>query len=181
MPPRIPPVADPDHEQRKLLAKTLITPDGRPLNLFATLAHRPQLLRRVNALGGYFMAHSALAFREREIVILRTGARARSAYEVAQHRRLGASAGLSEREIDALVDLQTEHPWSVDDQALVDLVDELVDSDTVSDEAWQALTGRYDDLQRLELLVLAGFYRMLAGLLNGIGVEIENSVSEETA
>jgi alkylhydroperoxidase family enzyme len=174
---RIPPVSQPDEEQRELLAKTLPTPDGRPLNLFATLAHRPRLLRRVNALGGYFMAHSAIGAREREIVILRVGSRAASEYEIAQHRRLGEEAGLSPPEIDALLDQDAQHAWSRDDQALVDLVDELTGTGTVSDEVWDALGARYDEFERMELLVLAGFYRMLAGLLNGLRVEVEDGGS----
>ena len=50
MAPRIPPVEAPDEEQQELLAKTLMGPDGEPLNVFKTLAHRPRLLRRVNNL-----------------------------------------------------------------------------------------------------------------------------------
>lgn len=64
MPPRIQPVEDPDAEQSALLAKTLAGPDGQPLNIFRILVHRPELMKRVNALGGYFMAHGGIQVRE---------------------------------------------------------------------------------------------------------------------
>jgi 4-carboxymuconolactone decarboxylase len=178
MAPRIDPVERPDGDQRELLAKTLPGPDGAPLNIFRTLAHRPQLLRRVNALGGYFMLHGDLEARDRELVILRTAAHARSAYEIGQHRWLGARAGLSSAEIEAALDPAAGHPWSSEDRALLAFTDELAATDTVSDAAWDALADRLDDLQRAELLVLAGFYRMLAGVLNGLGVELDPAVEQ---
>jgi 4-carboxymuconolactone decarboxylase len=179
MAPRIPPVREPDDEQRELLAKTLHGPDGEPLNVFRTLAHRPQLLRRVNALGGYFMVDGALELRDRELAILRTAGHAHSAYEAGQHRWLGARAGLSREEIEAALDPGTRHVWSADDAALFGFVDELATRDTVSDAAWDALGARLDAHQRAELLVLVGFYRMLAGVLNGLGVELDAAVADE--
>jgi 4-carboxymuconolactone decarboxylase len=173
MAPRILPLEHPDEEQRALLDKALPGPNGKPLNVFLTLAHRPELLRRVNALGGYFMVHGAIAPRERELVILRTAAHARSEYEIGQHRRIGAEAGLSAAEIEAVLDPASGHGWPQPDGALLAFVDELVETGTVSDAAWESLAGEYDDLQRVELLTLIGFYRMLAGVLHGLGVELE--------
>jgi alkylhydroperoxidase family enzyme len=175
--PRIPPVEQPDDEQQELLAKTLMGPDGRPLNVFKTLAHRPRLLRRVNALGGYFMAHGAIPMRERELVILRVAARAGSDYEIGQHRWIAAKAGLTATEIDAAVDPAREQPFTGDELALLALADELAATDTISDALWERLGHRWSDDERLELLVLAGFYRLLAGVLNGAGVELDDAVT----
>jgi alkylhydroperoxidase family enzyme len=175
MTPRIAPVDDPSPEQAEALAKTLLGPDGRPLNIFATLAHVPQLMRRVNALGGYFMVHGGIGARDREIAILRTAAHADSAYELVQHRQIGARAGLAPEEIAAIVDLgDSGSALAPAEVALIAFVDELVRTGTVSDEAWTGVGGRLDELQRLELLLMVGFYRMLAGFLNGVGVEIES-------
>jgi 4-carboxymuconolactone decarboxylase len=175
--PRIPPVEEPDEEQEELLAKTLMGPDGQPLNVFKTLAHRPRLLRRVNALGGYFMAHGAIPMRERELVILRVAARAGSGYEIGQHRWIAAKAGLTAEEIDAAADPAREQPFTDDELALLALADELAATDTISDALWERLGNRWSDDERLELLVLAGFYRLLAGVLNGAGVELDDAVT----
>ena len=170
--PRIAPVEEPDDAQREALAKTLMGVDGRPMNVFKTLAHRPKLLRRVNSLGGYFVVHGSIPVREREIVILRTAARAGSAYELAHHRRLAAEAGLSADAVRAAEDPAAEHAWSSEDRALLDLVEDLVADDSVSDATWDALAP-FGDEGRLELLVLVGHYRLLAGVLNAIRVEID--------
>jgi alkylhydroperoxidase family enzyme len=165
--PRILPVDAPDDEQRELLAKTLIGPDGRPLNVFSTLARHPRLLRRVNALGGLFMAHGSLTERERELVVLRTAVRSGSDYEWAQHVPIARRSGLSAEEIDAI------RGADAGADPVVRAVDELHDDGEVGDATWHALAQRYDDNQLLELLFLIGFYRMLAGYLRSVRVAFE--------
>lgn len=172
-PTRIPPIEQPDEVQREALAKTLHGRDGLPLNIFKTLAYRPKLLLRVNSLAGYFPVHGSIPVREREIVILRTAARAHSAYELAHHRRFAAEAGLLQDEIEAAIDPRSTHEWSPGDRALLRLTDELIDEEGLADETWEALADRWGDGGRLELLVLVGLYRMLAGVLNAVRVEVD--------
>ncbi|MGE2832560.1 carboxymuconolactone decarboxylase family protein [Mycobacterium sp. SMC-4] len=175
--PRIEPVREPDEEQRQALSKTLHAPDGTPVNVFATLAHQPQLMRRVNALGGYFMVHGSIPLRERELVILRVAGTCDSAYEEGQHRWIaGEKAGLSAAEIDAALDPGTSHTWSAEDASLLAFVDELLSTGGVSDSTWASLES-WGDVKRTELLVLVGFYQMLALVIKGIGVELDPSVA----
>lgn len=170
--PRISPVAEPDQEQAALLSKTLLTKDGRPLNLFATLAHNPLLLKRFNALGGFFLRHGELPPRERELVILRIAARTGSVYEHAQHVIVGEQAGLSRDEIErAGGSLES---WGETDRTLLRFVDEMIDSDGAQVTTWEALGERYSDVQMLELSMLVGFYRMLAAFLVVVGVQVEH-------
>ena len=176
MEPRILPVETFDAEQAQAASKAPQRPDGRPLNVFGTLAHRPALMARVNALGGYFVNRGLLDFRTRELVILRTAGTTNSDYELYHHRAAGERAGLSAAEIDAAADACTEHAWADADRALLDVVDELLASRTISDAHWAALTAVFDDDRCLEVLMLTGFYAMLAGMLNGLGVEPDPTV-----
>jgi AhpD family alkylhydroperoxidase len=171
--PRIPPVTEPDAEQAAALSKALPRADGAPLNVFATLAHVPRLLRRVNALGGYFAVHGSLPPRDRELVVLRTAARTGSAYEAEHHRAIGAAAGLSGEEIEAALDPAREHPWTPADAALLHAADELTAQRTVTDGTWAALSATRDEPELLELLVLVGFYAMLAGVIDAAGIQLD--------
>ena len=176
--PRIAPVSEPDAEQSELLGKTLLTKSGRPLNLFATLAHNPRLLKRFNMLGGYFLRHGTLPDRDRELVILRVAALTGSEYEYAQHVVLGLEAGLSQEDID-----RTRGPleaWTGDDRTLLEFVGEMVASDGAGVSTWDALATRYSQDQMLELPLLVGFYRMLAGFLVVVGVEVEDELRAES-
>ncbi len=75
------------------------------------------------------------------------------------------------------MDPARDQPFGEDELALLALADELAATDTVSDALWERLGRRWSDDERLELLVLAGFYRLLAGVLNGAGVELDDAVT----
>lgn len=174
MKPRIRPVEEPTDEQRKLLAKTLPGPDGKPLNVFATLVREPELMKRMNALGGFFFVSGSIPPRERELVVLRTAGFCGSDYEVAQHRWIGTTVGLTDAELDAAVDPGSDHVWGSGDAELLAFTDELLATGDVSDATWDAALDGSDD-RRLELLVLVGYYRLLASVLNAIGVEVDSA------
>jgi 4-carboxymuconolactone decarboxylase len=143
-----------------------------PLNIFRTLARNAPLSKGFLALGGHLLRGEGLPAREREIVILRTGWRAQSEYEFGQHTVIGQGCGLTDDEVAWLADVGTS-AWSEADAALVALVDELCDDDVVSDRTWSDLAQRWSPEQLLELLVLAGYYRLVSGLLNSAGVALE--------
>jgi alkylhydroperoxidase family enzyme len=177
--PRIPPVdvgaAPPGPEVAELLEKTKLR-GGDTLNIFRTLAHQPTLLKRFNALGGAFLVHGLLPAREREIVILRVGWNCRSVYEFGQHTLMGGDAGLTAEEIAALATTRAGGPWSADDEALIALADELCADDCASDATFAALRRRWNDAELVELVALAGFYRMVSGFLNTLGVAPEDGL-----
>jgi 4-carboxymuconolactone decarboxylase len=177
--PRLP-LLDPEadlmgSELADTLAKTVFR-DGPVLNIFRALGHQPTLLKRFNALGGAFLTHGLLPAREREIVILRVGWNCRSVYEFGQHILIGRDAGLTEAEITSLATTRAAGPWGADDEALIALADEICADDCASDATFDALRLRWSDAELVELVALVGFYRMVSGLLNSLGVEPEDGL-----
>jgi alkylhydroperoxidase family enzyme len=146
--------------------------DDPPLNIFRTLAHNEALSKGFRRLGAHLLGGGVLPAREREIVILRIGWRCGSEYEFGQHHVIGSSAGLTADEIARLADCG-RGDWDEGDRALVALADELCDVDVVTEDTWRTLSKRWSDAELLELLVLAGFYRMVSGMLNSVGVALE--------
>ena len=71
--PRIAPVTNPSDEVKETYAKGISAADGNPINIFATLAHHPKVLKRFTNYAGYFLNKGLVPAREREIVILRVG------------------------------------------------------------------------------------------------------------
>ena len=172
---RIEPVAEISGETAEILEGAL-THDGRPLNIFGVLAHHPKLLKRFNLMGGYLLNKGLLPAREREIVILRVGWNAGAQYEFGQHTIIGRRAGLTDDEIEALTKDPADRSWSPDDRALIALADDLAAHDCASDDTWAALVSRWDDAELVELLLVAGFYRMVSGFLNSAGVVLDDGV-----
>ena len=173
--PRIDPVTEPTGELAEILEGAL-TFDGEPLNIFGVLGHHPKLLKRFNLLGGFLLNKGLVPERERELVILRVGWNARAVYEFGQHTVIGKRCGLSDAEIEALTKPGGEHDWSDGDADLIAMADELAADDCVSDATWARLAERWSDAELVELLVTAGFYRLVSGFLNSAGVQLDEGV-----
>lgn len=172
-PPRIAPVARPSEEVQAILDKGL-TWDGRPLNMPSTLAHHPRLLKRFTVFAGTFLGHSLLPDRDRELLTLRAAVRFDTEYYFGHHVLMSKDAGVSEDEIRAVTD--DDHRWPERERLLMDLVDQLARSTRVDDRLWADLSEVYDEAQRIEAVMLVGFYRMLAGFVNTVGVRPEDGL-----
>lgn len=174
--PRIRPVENPPPAVATVLEGTMAGGDGTPLNIFGTLAHHPALLSRFSRFGGFLLNKGLLPGREREIVILRVGRNCGSVYEFGQHTLIGLREGLTEAEISSLAGDPSAHPWSAADRDLIDMCDELCAGDCVSDDVWGRLAAVHAPDVLVELVVVAGFYRLVSGFLNTMGVQLDVGV-----
>jgi len=164
-----------DPELAQILEGAL-THDGTPLNIFGVLGRHPKLLKRFNLLGGFLLNKGLLPERERELVILRIGWNAQAKYEFGQHTIIGKRCGLTDDEIAALTRAPDAHTWSAGDRDLISMADELGADDCVSDATWERLASRWSEPELVELLVVAGFYRLVSGFLNSAGVQLDEGV-----
>ena len=174
--PRIEPIVEPTSDQQEALDAITITPSGRaPANVFTTLAHHPRLLKRFSQFGGTLLFRGLLPARERELVILRVGWNCASVYEFGQHTVLGRTAGLADDEIRELAGGDVSR-FAPHERALIAMADELFAHDLVSEPTWAELRGRWSDAELVELLMLAGYYRLVSGFLNSAGVQLDPDV-----
>ena len=171
---RIPPTepADRDERTEELLA-SMRRPDGTDLNIFATLAHHPRLLKRWAAFGGTLLFRGQLPGRDRELLILRTAWLCKAEYEWGQHVLIGRAAGLTDAEIERIPGPEISGDWGPLDQALLRAADELHEDIRISDETWAVLAGEYDYQKLIEVCMIVGQYHMVAFTLNSLGVELE--------
>jgi alkylhydroperoxidase family enzyme len=109
----------------------------------------------------------------RELAILRVAWRTGSGYEWRAHRRMGAEAGLSTAQLDAIADGPSAEVWSPLEGALLRAADEMIDQYRVGDETWSELTQHFAPAELLELLFVVGGYLCLAAVLNSAGLEPE--------
>lgn len=174
---RIAPLEPPYEPELQEMLRRWMPPGSAldPLILFRTMAVHGELMSRMRPLGAGILGHGLLAPRDREIVIHRTCARAGAEYEWGVHAvAFGPPLGLTEAQLAATAAGDPDDPaWSADDGVLVRLADELHDGAAVSDELWAALSARLRDDQLLELIVVAGWYRLLSYVINAVRVELE--------
>jgi alkylhydroperoxidase family enzyme len=116
-----------------------------------------------------------LPARDRELVISRTTARAGAEYEWGVHAVFfGAAVGLDRDLLDAVAMAPpSDAAFDDADRVLLTAVDELHDAATLTDATWAALQPRYDDAQVVELILLSGWYRCLATLINAAAIPLE--------
>jgi 4-carboxymuconolactone decarboxylase len=173
--PRITPL-DPaalSEEQAEALAP--VTREGAaPLNIFLTLAHAPEALKRFLGWGNYMLSkRNALGPRERELAILRTGFNCGSGYEFAQHTAIGLRSGISQDEIELLKQGPGAGKWSEIEHAILTACDELHHDHFISDATWSKLEP-LGDKGRMDLVFTVGQYTQVSMMLNTFGVQLES-------
>lgn len=146
-----------------------------PLLLTRCLQRIPTLADRTRALGEAIYTHGALAPRQRTMAILRTCAQVGCAYEWGgQAAFWGPITGLAPEECDALVLAAADDPrWSPQERALLAAVDDLEALGSLTGDTWDAL-GHLDETERMELIVVCGWYRMICTLCNGLALPVED-------
>lgn len=138
--------------------------DVEPLKLFRVWARHPELGQAIGPIGRFLLNEGEVDPVDREIVILRTCAKAGAEYEWGVHAAgYSPRAGLPEATIGATARLPTDDPsWSETERLLLRLVDEFDELIDVSDALWAELVERWTETQILELLLIAGFYRFVS-------------------
>jgi alkylhydroperoxidase family enzyme len=151
---------------------------GPVLNIFATLAHHPKLLKRWTVFGNHVLHKSSLPPRERELVILRVGWLCRAGYEWGQHVEIGRRAGLSDAEIDRITQGPDAAGWSELENTLLRATDELHGDYFITDATWRALAEHYDTQALMDLIFTVGQYQLVSMALNSLGVQPEPGTTD---
>lgn len=173
-PPRLAPV-DPkqcDEKLQRLLDAVPKDADGKPMRVFATLAHHGPLLTAWLPFGAALLTAGLLPARTRELVVLRTAYLCGADYEWGHHVPLGLLAGLTEQEIEQ-VPAGPSPAWPELDRAVLTAVDELHADAVVSGATWSRLSEELGPAELVELVMLVGQYHMVGFVLNSAGVQLE--------
>ena len=175
--PRLAPLPEAqwDDDTRKMLEASKM--HGQVLNIFATLAHHPDLLRRWMVFGTHVLLKSTVGPRERELVILRTGWNCRAEYEWGQHVVIARQIGITDEEIDRIRRGPDAPGWSPFDATLLRAADELHRDYRIGDATWRALGEHYDTKQILDLIFAIGQYTLVSMALNSLGVQLEKGIA----
>lgn len=170
---RIEALSKPYPEEVQTAFDRIMGPGVPPLALFTTLASSDRAWKKFR--GGSLLDSSPLTLRQRELVIDRVCARTGCEYEWGVHvMAFGQTAGLSKEEVsDTLECPLNVEKWSESDAALLLTIDALHDRATLSEEEFANVKKHFDDNQILEILMLAGFYRTVSYVANGLNLPLE--------
>jgi 4-carboxymuconolactone decarboxylase len=146
-----------------------------PLNVFKMLSHAPDLVEPTADLGVRLLNRSSLAPAVRELLIMTVADHTACAYEAVQHTPMALHAGATREQLDAI----TEHAdrathFDAGETAALAVADDLLATGTIAPKTFRTARPHYSERQITEMIMTVGYDTMIAGLLNGLDVEIDS-------
>jgi 4-carboxymuconolactone decarboxylase len=145
------------------------------LNVFRLLANAP------NVFGGWAQMVDELfdsptfTLQMREVVILRVAHLQGSRYELGQHVGIARAAGLTEQQINAILDTADLDAagFSATERAALDVTTELCGTHRLQDDTFAAAHDLFGDEAFTELLMIISCYYGLALVLNAADLDVD--------
>jgi alkylhydroperoxidase family enzyme len=169
--PALPFVDDGDAtpEQRAVLEEVLAE-RGQVSGFARTLVHSPSALRAYEALSRHIRTETPLPAELREIVILRMAQRYANEYEWRRHFRAAIRAGLPEAKLAALGTWRASELFETRERCALALVEDVADRQRPDAGTMAAATEAFRPDELVELLMLMGFYALVAALIVPFGL-----------
>lgn len=143
-----------------------------PANIFNMMAHAETCVKPVMKLGGTLLGKLALDPKLRELCLLHAVKLEGGDYEWVQHVPIARDLGCTDAQIRALEEDDEEAKcFDVREKAALRLTREVVVDVRASEAAVAGARNHLSDREIVELILMAGFYIMLARLTETLGVE----------
>ena len=172
---RVPLIQEQDHpELAEAMEKYRAGRRGRLINIYRLLLNSPALAESWFNHSNAVRWKTALDGRLRELVIIRMGHLAKSAYVLRQHvPALALADGLTLEECDALADWRPSGFFDARERAALAYADTMTRDIVVPDPVFAEVKRHFDDRQIVELTVLIGSYNMNARVLQALELDLE--------
>lgn len=147
----------------------------RDIALNRLLAHTPNGARAFSRLGGFIRNQSRLDPRLREMAILQVGYVARSPYEFSHHIKIGHDFGVTDADIQALIDDTNGKSTSLPelDRAVLRTAREMADEGAASASTVETLKQHLDNECMVDLVITIAFYCGVVRLLATLDIDVE--------
>jgi 4-carboxymuconolactone decarboxylase len=132
---------------------------------FEALLRSPGLAMPVQELGAHIRFRSSLPSVLNEMAIIMTARHWTAQFEWYAHRQLAIDAGLDPEVADAIA--RGERPaLDPDADAVYEFASQLLDTGSVTDNAWDAVVSRWDKVGAIDLVGAVGYYSLVSFVLN---------------
>ena len=168
----ISPDARPAYE-RVLRSRASPESGGGMPHSFQTLFNSPGAAEAVAGLGEYLRFNSSLDPVVREIAILSTARELGSQYEWAHHEPVARKAGVRDEVIESIRTGRAPMGLPAKEGVFAQAAKELAGKGTLSDRTFQAVDHLLGPAGTVDLVVLVGFFAMIATALRALDVEME--------
>jgi 4-carboxymuconolactone decarboxylase len=165
-----------DEDPRDERVQEVLTRLGEPrINLFTMLANAPALVGPTLRLGQAILTKSDLDVATRELVILHTARLTGTEYEWVQHQEIARLAGVDEEKIRAVEQGEVAGaPFRRSELLALRLVGHLLEDGAPPAELVTEVESELGRSQLIELLIVAGYYAMLGGVMRAVRLDVDN-------
>lgn len=146
------------------------------LNVNRMMSHAEGPMLAYSRLGVQLLLKGKLDPVLREIVVLRIGQLCGSAYEWHQHVAVARAVGMDEATLQAMSDQAFRNLTEVQ-QIAIKIAEEIKHDSGASADTIAKAQAHFSHEQLVEVLLVAGYYIMTAGLLLSLDIEIEDGPS----
>jgi alkylhydroperoxidase family enzyme len=147
----------------------------RPISLFKALVNSPKAARAFSGLGGYIRYGSKLDPRLRELAILQVGWLARSPYEWSHHVKLGHDFGVTDEDVQALIDDTAGKPTNLSSlsKLVLQAAREMTTDCAMTEATFAALQAELGNELVVDLTLAIGFYNAVVRVLGTLQIDVE--------
>ena len=153
-------------EQKKVAASIAAGPRGELRGPFLALLRSPGLAQTVQQVGEYLRFQCPLDRRIAEMATLIAARHWTQQYEWQSHYKHAMKAGLSPAIAQAIAEGRRPQAMAADEEALYDMLAEVLNNHGVCDATYERARGVFGEQGVIELIAVAGYYAMLAMILN---------------
>ena len=153
--------------QRKAAAEIASGPRGSGVRgPFNILLRSPELMSPLQKVGEYLRFKCALDRRIAEMATLIAARHWTQVYEWNAHHPFALKAGLKPEIAQAIAEGRRPTGMAEDEDIVYDVLTEALQNKSVSDATYERGVKRFGEQNLVDLLAIAGYYAMLAMLLN---------------
>jgi alkylhydroperoxidase family enzyme len=147
----------------------------REITLYKQLVNSPNALRAFQGLGQFIRYKSTLDTRLRELAILQVGWLARSPYEWSHHLKLGYEFGVSDADIQALIDDTAGKATALGaiERLVLLAAREATNDGAVSRATFDALRKHLSNEHMIDLVMTIAFYNAVVRVLASLEIDVE--------
>lgn len=172
--PRFPKLGLPEMNdaQRAVAEQIMAGPRGEVRGPYIPLIHHPALAAKLQELGELLRWKGKLPKRLLELAVLVTARRWTCQHEWFMHEKLAHEAGLEATLIAAIAQRIAPADLPPEESIVYQFCAEAHASGRVSDATFEAVRERFGLEGALELLVICGYYSLMAMVLNTAGMPL---------
>jgi 4-carboxymuconolactone decarboxylase len=143
------------------------------VDMYRTMCLEPELAERIGVVGTYLrFASDQLSDLDRELAICRAARDLGSPYEWYMHAPLLSEAGLDAQAIEELRRGEVPSALAPAHQDVLAVADHVVARETLPGELHDRVAGRLGDDGLVHLVVLIGFYGMIAAFIAAFDIPL---------